>query len=95
MMREVRVGVVGMGRFGRLHARVLSELPGCRVGALCEVDEPTLRGCGREFGVGALYTDLEAMLDSEDLDAVDIVTDESAHGRQAMLCLERGKAVFV
>lgn len=95
MMREVRVGVVGMGRFGRLHARVLSELPGCRVGALCEVDEPTLRGCGREYGVGALYTDLEAMLDSEDLDAVDIVTDESAHGRQAMLCLERGKAVFV
>ena len=94
-MSELKVGVVGMGRFGRLHARVLSELPGCRLSALCEIDEPTLRECGQEYGVEALYTDLGAMLDGEDLDAVDIVTDESVHGRQAMLCLERGKAVFV
>jgi predicted dehydrogenase len=94
-MKEVKVGVVGLGRFGRLHTRILSELPGCRVGALCEVDEPTLRECGREYGVGALYTDLEVMLGSEDLDAVDVVTVEPAHGSQAMLCLEHGKAVFV
>lgn len=94
-MREVRVGVVGLGRFGRLHARVLSELPGCRVSALCEVDEATLGRCGEEYGVEALYTDLESMLLSEDLDAVDIVTDETAHGAQALLCLEHGKAVFV
>jgi predicted dehydrogenase len=94
-MREVRVGVVGLGRFGRLHARILSELPGCRVGALCEVDEPTLESCGKEYGVEALHTELEAMLEAEDLDAVDVVTDEPAHGRQTMLCLEHGKAVFV
>lgn len=93
--REVNIGVVGLGRFGRLHTRVLSELPGCRVGALCEIDETVLRRCGEEYGVQALYTDLESMLLSEDLDAVDIVTDESAHGKQAMLCLEHGKAVFV
>src|SRR3712207_9491905 len=94
-MKEVKVGVVGLGRFGRLHARILSELPGCRVDALCETDEPTLKRCGEEYGVTALYTDLEAMLGSEDLDAVDVVTDESAHGSQATLCLEHGKAVFV
>jgi len=94
-MREVRVGVVGLGRFGRLHARVLSELPNCRVSALCEVHEPTLERCGKEYGVTALYTDLETMLASEDLDAVDVVTDEPVHGEQARLCLEHGKAVFV
>ncbi len=94
-MKEVKVGVVGLGRFGRLHARILSELPGCRVGALCETDEPTLKRCGEEYGVGALYTNLEAMLGSESLDAVDVVTDESAHGSQALLCLEHGMAVFV
>jgi predicted dehydrogenase len=94
-LREVNVGVVGLGRFGRLHARVLSELPGCRVKALCEVDEPTLERCGQEYGVRDLYTDLHSMLASEDLDAVDIVTDEASHGRQAMQCLEHGKAVFV
>ena len=94
-MKEVRVGLVGLGRFGRLHARVFSELPGCRLAALCDVDEGALGRCGREYGVEALYTDLETMLDSEDLDAVDLVTDEAAHGRQALLCLERDKAVLV
>lgn len=94
-MTEVRVGVVGLGRFGRLHARVLSELPGCRVSALCEIDESTLERCGEEYGVEALHTDLESMLRLEELDAVDIVTDEPSHGRQALLCLEHGKAVFV
>jgi predicted dehydrogenase len=94
-MREVKVGVVGLGRFGRLHARVLLELPNCRVSALCEVHEPDLERCGKEYGITALYTDLETMLTSEDLDAVDVVTDEPAHGEQARLCLEHGKAVFV
>ncbi len=94
-MAEIKVGLVGLGRFGQLHARVLSELPGCRLSALCEVDAPTLGRCGREFGVGALYADLESMLGAEELDAVDLVTDESAHGAQARLCLEHGCAVFV
>jgi predicted dehydrogenase len=94
-MSEVKVGVVGLGRFGRLHARVLSELRGCRLAALCDVDGGVLENCGREYGVGALHTDLQTMLASEDLDAVDVVTDEAAHGRQALLCLEHGKAVFV
>jgi predicted dehydrogenase len=94
-MRTLKVGMVGLGRFGRLHARIFSELPGCEVSALCEVDEPTLEMCGKEYGTRALYTDLQTMLGSEDLDAVDIVTDESAHGGQATLCLEHGKAVFV
>ena len=94
-MKEVKVGVVGLGRFGRLHTRTLSELPGCRVSALCEIDRPTLEGCGKEYGVEGLYTDLEAMLDSEELDAVDVVTDEPSHGWQVMSCLEHGRAVFV
>ena len=94
-MKEVKVGVVGLGRFGRLHTRTLSELPGCRVCALCEIDKPTLEGCGKEYGVEGLYRDLEAMLGSEDLDAVDVVTDESSHGKQVMSCLEHGRAVFV
>lgn len=94
-MDEVRVGVVGLGRFGRLHVRTLSEMPGCDVVALCDVDAAALEQCGEEYGVDALYKDLETMLDAASLDAVGVVTDEPAHGRQARLCLERGVATFV
>ena len=71
------------GRFGRLHARVLSELPGCRLTALCESMEGP-RAVRTRLRRRGLHTDLETMLASEDLDAVDVVTDESAHGRQAL-----------
>lgn len=94
-MNEIRIGLAGLGRFGRLHARTLSELPGCKVRALCDVDDSSLEQCGKDFGVDALYTDLKSMLTTETLDAVDIVTDEPAHGEQVRLCLESGRAVFV
>lgn len=94
-MDEVRVGVVGLGRFGRLHLRTLSETPGCEVAALCDVDAAALEQYGEEYGVDAIYRDLESMLDSAGLDAVNIVTDEPAHGRQARICLEKGVATFV
>ena len=60
-MDKIRVGLVGLGRFGRLHARVLDDLPGCTISALCEVDAATLQGAGEEYGVRALYTDLSSM----------------------------------
>ncbi len=94
-MDKVRVGVVGLGRFGGLHVQTLSEIPGCDVVALCDVDAAALKRCGEEYGVEALYRDLESMLDSASLDAVDVVTDEPAHGRQVRLCLEKNVATFV
>jgi predicted dehydrogenase len=94
-MAPINIGVVGLGRFGRLHARVLSEIEGCRIRALCEVDQEVLQQAGKELGIQALYTDLEEMLAAEQLDAVDIVTDEALHGTQAQLCLEHDCAVFV
>lgn len=94
-MDEVRVGVVGLGRFGRLHVRTLSEMPGCDVVALCDVNSSALERCGEEYDVEARYTDLESMLGSASLDAVIIATEESMHGQQTRLCLEKGVAAFV
>jgi predicted dehydrogenase len=35
----VKVGLAGLGNFGKLHARVLSQLPQARVVAICVPDE--------------------------------------------------------
>lgn len=94
-MDDIRVGIVGVGRFGRLHTRVLSEIPGCRVVAFCDVNSTALEQSGKEYNITHLYNDLETMLESEHLDAVDIITDEVEHGKQAKLCLEHECAVFV
>jgi predicted dehydrogenase len=86
----VRVGVVGLGRFGRLHARTFAELPGCEFAAACDPDPAALE----DLDVPA-FASLEAMLDEVQLDAVSIVSDEPTHGEHALRCVERDVAVFV
>lgn len=94
-MPELNIALVGLGRFGRLHAEVLRALPGCRLAALCDADPELLERCGEQWDVAARFTALEDLLADAAVDAVDIVTAESAHGRQARLALESGRAVFV
>jgi len=94
-MDDVRVGLVGLGRFGRLHARALQQLPGCRLEAVCDADPSLLERCADDCSVPGRYPDVESMLDHAAIDAVDIVSGETAHGAQATLALKAGKAVFV
>jgi predicted dehydrogenase len=92
---DVRVALVGLGRFGRLHGETLRSLPGCRIAAVCDADAALVDRCGEDWGVAVRSTDLAALLSDADVDAVDIVTGEAAHGEQARLALEAGRAVFV
>ena len=50
-MPDVDVALVGLGRFGRLHAETLRGLPGCRLAALCDADPEVLERCGEQWGV--------------------------------------------
>lgn len=94
-MAELRIGLVGFGRFARLHARAYATIPGCRITAVCDHDPVALHAAA-ELAPGAeRYDDLARMLDAGSLDAVDIVTDETAHGAQALACLERDLPVLV
>jgi predicted dehydrogenase len=92
---DVSVALVGLGRFGRLHAETLRSLPGCRLAALCDADPAALERCGEQWGVASRYAELEDLLADADVDAVDIVTGEAAHGAQARLALAAGRGVFV
>jgi predicted dehydrogenase len=92
---DLRIGLVGLGRFGRLHAETLRGLPGCRLAAICDADPEVLERCGDEWEVADRYLEAEDLLAGTEVDAVDIVTGETDHGRHARLALEAGRAVFV
>lgn len=110
-MRPLRIGLVGLGWFGRLHFEVWRNCLDARVVALCDkAGEAAVRaqshaqdefhkvaGGGARFDAGALpvYSDLEEMLASEDIDLIDIVTPEALHGLHAELALRAGKPVII
>ena len=66
--RVLRAGVVGLG-FGAVHARVLSEMEGVELAAVCDTDKRRLASAIRGRTVHG-YSDYSEMLSSEELDAV-------------------------
>ena len=89
-----RVVVVGVGRFGALHARVWRELGADLVG-LCDVDDSRLGQVAQEFGVAAVSTDLPSLLSRVEADVVVVASDESTHADLAVTAVQAGCHVFV
>lgn len=94
-MKKWRVGIVGVGRFGRLHLAVLRQLPNCSVEAIADIDGDLLRRVSEEHGIKRTYLDAGEMIEAKGLDAVDIVSDESTHGSLVARSLRSGRHVFV
>lgn len=88
----LRVGVIGTGHLGRLHARVYSELEACSLVGIFDADEGRAAEVSGEFGTIA-FTSIEALL--ENVDAVSVAVPTTAHHEVAGLCLSRGKHVLI
>lgn len=96
-MRTVRIGLIGTGRFGRLHLKVLQQSPHAEVAALADVNEAALLKTAADYGLAPAncHTDPLVLIAREDIDAVDIVSDEKSHGPLVLEALRRGKHVIV
>ncbi len=75
-MQPLRVGVVGVGYLGSIHARIYRELPECVLVAVCDTDAATCARAGGEYGA-------EAFQDHRELfgrvDAVSIAVPTEKH----------------
>lgn len=79
-MKEVRLGVIGMGNMGTVHARGIGRgaVPGGRLSAVCDLNPERLSAFEAEQGV-SLFTDAQAMMQSGLVDAVIIATPHYSH----------------
>ena len=60
---QVRVGLVGLGRFGKLHAAVLGELPGVELAAVCDPQPDEVAALVARHEGARGFADFEEMLD--------------------------------
>jgi predicted dehydrogenase len=92
--QQVRVGLVGLGRFGKLHAAVLGELPGVELAAVCDPQPDEVAALVALHDGARGFTDFEEMLSDAHLDAVFLVSPEPFHEEQALAAIARGIATF-
>jgi len=93
-MKDLGIGVVGLGRLGYVHALNVARLPGSRLIAVCDMDEVLVTGTAEELGCKA-YTDIRRMLEDRDVDAVCVVTPTAYHLDPVTAVAEAGKPLFL
>jgi predicted dehydrogenase len=90
--RAVRVAVVGVGDFGRNHARVYRRLEGVEFVGVVDRDSERARSIADEFGT-AVLPDLDSLAGR--VDAVSLAVPTIEHARIGCLLLSRGIDVLV
>lgn len=88
----LKVGVVGVGHLGSLHARIYNELKDVELTAVVDVDREKAGEIGRSYGVPA-FTDFREIFDR--VDAVSIAVPTVQHYEIAAEFLDRGIPTLV
>lgn len=90
----LRVGLVGLGRWGRNYLKTLLALPECRLVAVADADEATRARIAGETGITVRESADELLSDSA-VDAVVIATPDRTHCSLASAALTAGRDVLV
>ena len=89
----VRVGVIGCGRIGRMHAGIIArEVPGLALGGVADVVPGVAETVAESMQVPVMT--IEEMLASPDIDAVAICSSTDTHVDYIAAAAEAGKAIF-
>ena len=94
-MRPLNWAIIGLGRFGKIHARVLQGLPEINVVAACGRDPRRLEEHAQEIGVEETTTDYHQLLARDDIDVVSITTHWQEHFEITQAALASGKHVVL
>ena len=86
------MALVGLG-FGAEFIPIYQHHPDAEMYAICRRDRRELDACGERFGVGARYTDFDALLRDPQVDAVHINSPIVDHAPQSIAALNAGKHV--
>jgi inositol 2-dehydrogenase len=91
----LNVGLIGLGRLGRIYARDLSTRVACtRLVAVADVDRTAVDEIAGEFAVPFSTTNANDLISHPSVDAVVIVTPTSTHRAVTEAAAASGKAVF-
>lgn len=94
-MARLRVGIVGAGSISELHAKGYEMDPRAEIVAVCDRDEDLAIKRALDWGARSYYTDYAAMVADPKIDAIEIVTPNHLHGKQAIAALGAGKHVSI
>src|SRR5690242_21715633 len=92
MMTPLKVGVVGVGHLGALHAKMFAEIPGVTLAGVCDIDRERAAAVARDCGCTAFAAPEDLFAHVR---AVSIAVPTAAHWEVASRAMACGIHVFV
>ena len=90
---EVRIGILGSGWMGSVHAECYQRIIGVKVVAVFSRSRERAETAAKLCSATAV-TDASALLDDPSIDAIDVCVPSAIHEEFAVAALQRGKHVF-
>ncbi|MDO4175830.1 MAG: Gfo/Idh/MocA family oxidoreductase, partial [Eubacteriales bacterium] len=98
MMKKVKVGIVGLGELGSVHAENLRfKIPNAELVAICGIlaEKEKLEKRKAEWDIPYCFYDFEEMVKLQEIEAVVISSSTAAHHAHALAAIQAGKHVFI
>ena len=92
---SVRVGIVGLGSFGRQHLTAFSKQTGVEIVGVADKDANRSRAVAEEYGVAEWFDSGAELIEASAPDAVSIVTPSPGHLDDALFALSHGCSVLL
>ena len=94
-MKRLNVGVIGLGRLGRVYARDLAgRIPETKLVAVADLIGNLAKDIAEEFDVPKAYTDAQALIDDANVEAIVIVTPTHVHREHVIAAAKSRKPTF-
>jgi len=94
-LKELKAGIIGMGKMGMLHAGILNSINNVKVCAIADTEKLIINFIEKNTTGIKGYNDYKKMLDDSNLDLVYITTPVNSHVLIASECAKRNLHFFI
>ena len=94
MSDQIKVGVIGFGQMGQVHAGIYNKLPGVKLTAVCEYNDDRRALAEETYGCKP-YKDYKDMLTDPEIEAVSIVLPDNMHREAVEIAVANKKHILL
>lgn len=95
MEKKLKVGIIGAGRIGKIHAEnIVKKFGYIEVKAIADVYADKIKDFAQSLGIKNVYEDYKKIIDDPEIDAVIICSSTNTHSQISIEAANAGKHIF-
>jgi myo-inositol 2-dehydrogenase/D-chiro-inositol 1-dehydrogenase len=94
MEKKIKIGIIGAGRIGKLHAENLIRLPEVEIKAISDIYTENVVDWAKALGIQSVTNDYQVILNDPEIEAVFICSSTDTHAQFIIEAAQKGKHIF-